>query len=248
MSTKFRANTGTLPNASGLPQIPAGSNRIPQGFLNGIGRKIDQGTVRFSGDFLFQQLQGGTVLQNIDTAGTAALGGGSSHPFKVTVVGKGNGKIQVRIAEGHIIGRTEFSHGSYQNPLIGLYNQPTLGLPGVDFAFNGGWPDGNPAPDTSAGTNATSSGTQSGDSKPGSGGTFHTPLASGNSGSITNPGQSSGTYHTPIQSGNSGSVTNTSQGNSGIYHSDPSTVYNQIYDKSYDQLGNGGGTFVNPPK
>lgn len=248
MATKFRANSGTQPNASGLEQIPAGATRIPQGFLNGIGRKIDQSTVRFSGDFLFQQLPGGTILQPLDTDGAAPIG--APHPFKVTLIGKTASKIKVRISEGRLIGRTEFTVGSYANDAFGLdVPNASLGIPGVDYSYNGGWPDGNPAPDTSGGKNPTSTGTQSTETKPGSGGTYHTPVTSGNAGSITNPGQgNSGIYHTPITSGNAGSVTNPGQGSSGIYHSNPSTVYNQVYDKSYSGASNGGGTFVKPPK
>lgn len=248
MGTKFRANAGTQPNAAGLEQIPAGSTRIPQGYLNGIGRKIDRATVRFSGDYLFQALPGGTVLQNVDTDGAAGID--ISHPFKVTVVGGSPGKLKVKIAEGRIFGRTEGTVGTFEQPAISLLvaNQ-SLGIPGVEFSFAGGWPNGNPAPDLSGGENPTSQGTQAKEPTKESGGTYHTNTQSGNAGSVTNPGQgNSGIYHNPVTSGNAGSVTNPGRGSSGIYHSDPSTQYNQLYNKSYDGLKNGGGTFVNPPK
>lgn len=244
MATKFRTSFGTQPNASGLEQIPAGSNRIPQGFLNGIGRKIDQSTVRFSGDFLFQQLPGGTILQQIDTGGTAA-GTGYTHPFKVALVGKTATKIKVRISEGHIWGRTDFTVGAYSNAAIGLnIPNPSLGIPGVDYSFAGGWPNGNPVPDTSAGTNPTNSGTQSQQPGKDSGGVFNSK-PSGNAGSIIT--WTDGQFHSNV-SGNAGSIVN--PGSSGIYHTQqPSgaagniNTYPQIYDRN--QVN---GVYVNPPK
>lgn len=244
MATKFRTPFGTQPNASGLEQIPAGTNRIPQSFLNDIGRKIDQSTIRFGGDFLFQQLPGGTIAQEVDRDI------GTTHPFKVSVVGKSSTKIKVKIAEGRIFGRVEGSIGDFRDDGYYLYqpNSP-LGIPGIDWSYGGGWPNGNSVPDTSGGNNPTSQGTQKKDIKNGSAGTYHSDKQSGNAGSVTNTGQgNSGTYHNPVTSGNAGSVTNSSQGSSGTYHSDPSSKYNQVYNKSYDGLGNGGGTFVNPPK
>lgn len=244
MATKFRANAGTQPNAAGLEQIPAGSNRIPQGFLNGIGRKIDRATVRFSGDFLFQALPGGTVMQPLDTGGTSG-GLDISHPFKVSCVGKTSTKIQVRIAEGHIWGRTEFGVGAYSDIGIDL-NTPnqSLGIPGVDYFFAGGWPNGNPVPDTSGGKNPTSQGTQSKEPTKDSGGVFNR-RPSGNAGSIIE--WTDGQFNRR-PSGNAGSIVD--PGSGGIYHTQqPSgaagniNTYPQIYGRN--QVN---GVYVNPPK
>lgn len=236
MATKFKSNVGTHPNAAGLEQIAPGSSKIPQSFLNAIGRTVDRATIRSSGESIFAQLAGGTVITPLDQAGTD-VGVGYPHPFKVTYAGKPTvgSTVFVRILEGHILGRMNYDEGYWfqERPYLGMllpYTQRSIGIPGIDTNWDGGWPS-TPKPDTSAGdnpnnpgnisTNSTNSGsstnytTANGNqtSNPGTGGpvkngwTQYNGL-SGNAGSL-------GGY---INSGNAGNINTYNVKNSSIYH------------------------------
>ena len=140
MSTKFKSNVGTFPNVSGLQQIPPGATSIPQSYLNGVGRTVDRGTVKFSGTSVFQQLAGGTLLGELEPASTSNVFT-YLHPFKVIYVGgetaaqKGN--VRVAILEGHILGRVNFDpYGDWWGSLDGdtrQFAQSTLGMPGLSI-------------------------------------------------------------------------------------------------------------------
>lgn len=252
MGTRFKANAGTQPNAAGLEQIPAGSNRLPQGYLNGIGRKIDRATVRFSGDFLFQTLPGGTVLQPVDVDGTAGGFGGeaSTLPFQISLVEAGPTTITIKIAEGHIIGRTDSSFGNYVDPPFLVADQVSLGLPGINFSMGGGWPGGGNPPDTSAGNNPTSSGTQEPKPNKDSGGVFNKKRDSGGGGSVIDWNHPGAIHRNPRGSGNAGSIIENTVGSGGIYHTQrPSGAAGNI--NTYPQIYNRpkvNGVYVNPPK
>lgn len=228
---KFRSNIGTQPNASGLQQIPGGSSRIPQSFLNGIGRAIDRGVPRVGGSSLFfQQTSGGTVFEIPETGDTKNTRGAYLHPFKVFYAGRVNGGYLVNILEGRVAGRADYTNAAlvgYPVPVgegFESVNVPSIGTPGLDLAFAGGFPGGNPKPDqgntqgtagspqsqlkSSQGNSGTTSHTGANQTRPyvsGSAGSLGGPYVSGNAGSIINPGNG-GTYHTPIVSGAAGSI------------------------------------------
>lgn len=245
---KFRTNTGSQPNASGLAQIAPGSRSIPQSFLNGIGRVVDKATVRVGGASVpFMQTAGGFTLEIPDAAAAKNTPQTYLHPFRVIYVGQSNGGFLCNIMEGRITGRADFAYADWQGTVQGEpVSVPSIGTPGLNPDFGGVWPDNTPAPDPGkTDTNATSSGSQTvtGDSESGS--TNHTvsnvgkpyvfnnsyglsgPFKSGNAGSITRPDNSSGIYHTPWTatgnngyiSGNAGSFTRGLGNSSGTYHS-----------------------------
>lgn len=267
MGTKFKANVGTQPNTAGLQQIAPGSARLPQSFLNGIGRTVDRATLRPSGDSIFAQLAGGTVITPLDQSGSA-VGVGYPHPFKVLYAGKPTtgSKVFVRILEGHILGRLNFTQGYWfqERPFQDgqmPYTQRSIGIPGIDTSWEGGWPSG-PEPDTSAGNNPTNPGNTTTEATKSGAGTHYTTAngyQSGNAGSVTNPNQgSSGIYHTTPSvtgngnyvSGNAGSITNTSQGNYGIYHTPLTSTGNGTYvGGNAGSITNGGNSssVYNPP-
>lgn len=241
---RFRSNIGTQPNAANLRQIAPGSGKIPQSFLNGIGRAIDKATPRFGGmSPFFRQTAGGVVFELPD-ASASQNSQQYLHPFKVTYAGQVNGGYLVNILEGRICGRADHEYAQLINyPSNGEpINVPSIGTPGFDSAYAGGWPT-NQSPDLGDTTGSESSpGSQVNSTDGNSGSTNHTPsntgkpyvsgsagslsgaYVSGNAGSITNPGNG-GTYHSPLPvsgngnyvSGNAGSLNPGFGG--GTYHS-----------------------------
>lgn len=228
---KFRSNIGTQPNASGLQQIPGRSAKIPQSFLNGIGRAIDRAVPRVGGtSIFFQQTSGGTIFEIPDTQANTSIQGQYLHPFKVTYVGRVAGGYLVNILEGRVTGRADYTYAGLMNYPVPRgegfvpVSVPGYGTPGLDLSFAGGFPGGYVKPDlgntdntagspqsqtTSSQGNSGSTGhSPSNAGRPyvsGSAGSLNGPYVSGNAGSITNPGNG-GTYHTPIVSGAAGSL------------------------------------------
>lgn len=150
MSTKFKSNVGTFPNVSGLQQIPPGATSIPQSYLNGVGRTVDRGTVKFSGTSVFQQLAGGTLLGELEPASTSNVFS-YLHPFKVIYVGgetsAQKGKVRVAILEGHILGRMDFSQANYEYRFDNEDRiQESIGVPGINFGASAAGPGGKQDP------------------------------------------------------------------------------------------------------
>lgn len=267
MGTKFKSNIGTQSNSAGLEQVPPGIGRINQSFLNKIGRTVDRATLRPSSDNIFMQLAGGTVITPLDTKDDSVFGSAYLHPFRVFYAGKPDvgSKVYVRILEGHIIGRMNTDIGEWEQarPSLGgtsQYKQDSIGVPGLDTSWQGGWPSGQ-KPDTSTGTNPNKPGNNTTTTTKSGSGTHYTSgngYVSGNAGSVTRPGNGSGIYHsTPsvtgngnYVSGNAGSITNENQGNSGIYHTPLSSTGNGTYvSGNRGSITNGGNSSAvyNPP-
>lgn len=237
----FKTPIGTFSNGSGLPQVPAGSDKIPQSLLNNVGRQIDKARIAPSQGVLLTQTAGGT---SIDFAGMLAQAGASLGvrlPFQVDVIGVTPTGIQCRIAEGRVFGRVEWVQGKYYpgSPDAESF-VPSLGIAGLDTSA---WPTPEPPGDTpvvnpkdpSQATQVEGSGGSSSGVKNNSG-TYHTPLTvtgngsyvSGNGGSVTRPGSSSGTYHTPLTVTGNGSYVGFGSG-SGVYHNQFSVTGNGSY-------------------
>lgn len=241
MKPVFVTPVGTFSNASGLPQVPAGSKKIPQSLLNNVGRAIDSSRIVPSQGITIERTPGGTGLDISAIIEAAAGAKATLLPFQVIPTGVTSTKIQCVIGEGRIFGRVDWDAGDYYPGTPNeAYNIPSLGVSAVDPSFSGVWPSEDPVPDTTGsggGSKNPQGQTTVDDTKTGGGsGTYHTPLddslkgnagyVSGNAGSITSKGQQGGTYHTPLSvtgnggyiSGNAGSVTNPGRGSSGIYH------------------------------
>ena len=251
----FETPIGTFSNASGLPQVPAGSTQIPQSLLNGVGRQIDKARIAPSQGVLLTQTPGGTSIDFATLLAQAQASAGMRLPFTVEAIGVTPTGIQCRIAEGRIFGRVEWVGGKYYPglPSPGSFVK-SLGIAGFDAAEWPGpaspsdSPEENPKDPSQAEQVDGASGNSSGVKN--NSGTYHTPLpvsgngsyVSGNAGSFTRPGSSSGTYHSPLattgsgsyQSGNAGSVTGLGNGG-GVYHNQFSVTGNGSY-----QSGNAG--------
>lgn len=109
---------GTFGNASGLQSIGAGARKIPQSFLNNIGRNIDKARL----------VQNTAQVMSVTSAGShldiaaivedllSSMGVGKPLPFQVDVISTENGKIKCNIAEGRIFGRTHWIKGTAYDP------------------------------------------------------------------------------------------------------------------------------------
>lgn len=229
---------GTYSNASGLPQVPAGSGKIPQSLLNGVGRAIDGARVAPSEGSVFAQTAGGTTI-DFNAIVEAASSGFQPHPFQIIPVGVASGSaLDVQIAEGRIFGRVDWTTAEFKPGIPNAsYAIPSIGTAGFDPAFSGVW--NGPAPDTSGGQGGSKgptgqvAGGGSVTNKPQSAGGGY---VSGNAGSITSSGQTGGVYHNDFSVTGNGSYVG---GNAGTFSS-----FGQggIYSNQFNVTGN--GTYV----
>lgn len=128
----FKTNIGTLGNASGLPGIPAGAGKIPQSFLNNIGRGIDSTRLTPAQGMISSVTAGGTsidfssVTQDFNSRLTPP-------PFFVEVAKVGDGALVVTINEGRVLGRSDWSQATFFPGIPDeSYNIPSIGTSGLD--------------------------------------------------------------------------------------------------------------------
>lgn len=231
---KFRTNIGTFPNRSGIQQIPAGSESIPQSYLNSVPRAIDGVRINPGQSTAYIQTGGGTVLEELNRG----FGEASLHPFQVVVesIADDGGTFYATIKEGRVFGRVDNSIAFYATE--GLATVNSLGVPsiaGINTDYTEEEEDGDTEtvndPDTLDSTSPTK-GTSNANNNGTVGSTSTTskvtgttgpyaykngdPTKSGNAGSIT--GNTGSSYYKNSLAGNAASITKPNQGNSGIYH------------------------------
>lgn len=265
----YKTKTGTYPNRSGIPQIPAGSRSLPQSYLNGIGRNIDAVRVNWQHAIGTKQTAGGLQLEELHKDSLY------SHPFKVEFVGMGEGGFTaiVTIREGRVHGRIDSAIASYINETP-AFNVPSLGVNSVrgintDEAESPKLPDVEPEGDTNTGTNGsgttgTENGTYSTGNKGGTGSTGSTGSGTSSTTTVGGPGKSvkgvyndvnysAGVYHQGLmksqfvnKSGNAGSITGNTSGSyysSGSYYKGGSYYSGSKSGNSASVTGNTGSTF-----
>lgn len=249
---------GTFGNASNLPQIGGGVKKIPQSFLNHIGREIDKSRQTPNQGQISQQTPGGSHIDFAAMIGEMIASYGLGRlPFQVNLVKPTGSALEVTIAEGRIFGRVDFVQAFHPHARA-------VGTNNINEEFSGPWSDANAsAPEPKNNPKDTSKGSPTGN---GTLNSAQNPTAThlnglmGNAGSITSDQRSAGgSYHNTkfdgsfynskdYPSGNLGNITGAGGGpNGGSYHSTlPSSKFSNVSGNNASITVYGGQVLNNP--